>query len=82
MPEPLNHQSHESQDHMATCLLPYTLPLATPPNHRLAIIPFPPKANTEPVIDADYWGSEKVCFTDLFKILEEINNAKNSDVQT
>lgn len=46
------------------------------------IIPFPPKANTEPVIDADYWGSEKICFTDLFKILEEINNAKNSDVQT
>ncbi len=46
------------------------------------IIPFPPKANTEPVIDADYWGSEKFCFDDLFKILEEINNAKNSDVQT
>ena len=46
------------------------------------IIPFPSKANTEPVIDADYWGSEKICFTDLFKILEEINNAKNSDVQT
>ena len=45
------------------------------------IIPFPPKANTEPVIDADYWGSEKICLTDLLKALEE-TNAKNSDVQT
>jgi len=42
------------------------------------IIPFPPKANTEPVIHSDYWGEEKINLMDLFKILDEVKK-QNKD---
>ncbi len=34
------------------------------------VIPFPRKANTEPVIDSDYFGSELIPLDLLFEALE------------
>jgi hypothetical protein len=34
------------------------------------VIPFPRKANTEPIIDSDYFGSELIPLDLLFEALE------------
>lgn len=42
------------------------------------IIPFPNKANTEPVIYSDYWGENK----SFFELLEAIAEMKNDRIDT
>ena len=43
------------------------------------VIPFPRRANTEPIIDADYFGTELIPLQHIFEILDQVKQEAPKD---